>query len=98
MESLFSKVIEISSFLQLTREIKQVLGMFQKVAFLEIARGPLQTGFGELQYAVSNPSKNEFLTKFLKDVLRNYQELIHNAIPYQKLINLKIAASSLACF
>ena len=72
--------------------------MFRKVAFLEIARGPLQTGFAELQYTVSNPSKNEFLIKFLKDVLRNYQELIHNTIPYQKLINLQIAASSLACF
>ena len=69
--------------------------MFQKVAFLEISRGPLLTGVAGLQCTVCNATKNELLTKFLKCDLKlteNFQEVISTEVTYQKFTDLQTAA------
>ena len=66
VESLFNKVTE-TCVLQLCREMH---GMFRKVTLLEILRSPLFIGVASLQYTVCNATRNELITKFLKDVFK----------------------------
>ena len=42
------------------------IGMFRKVAFVEISKSPLLTAVAGLQSTVYNATKNEHLTKFVK--------------------------------
>ena len=44
-----------------------------------------------------NASKNELLTKFLK-LTENFQEVISNGVPYQKLQTCKMQLSALSVF
>ena len=44
-----------------------------------------------------NASKNELLTKFLK-LTENFQEVISNGVPYQKLQTCKMQFSALRVF
>ena len=66
--------------------------MFRKVAPLEILKSSLSTGV---------QAYSKLLTKFLIVGLKlteNFQEVISDGAPYQKLTNLQNAALSLARF
>ena len=61
------------------------IGIFRKVAFLEISKSPLLTVVAGLQSTVYNATKNELLTKFVKGALKlieNFQEMISNGVPF----------------
>ena len=61
------------------------IGMFQKVVFLEVSKSPPLTTVAGLQSTVYNATKNELLTKLVKDALKlteNFQEMIFNGVPF----------------
>ena len=73
--------------------------MFRKVALL--GKRPLLPRVAGLQYTFCSATKNELLTKFYEGAFKlteNFQEVISNEVPYQKLTDLQTAAFSLACF
>ena len=50
---------------------KQKIYVFTLCATVrEVLRNPLLTGVADLQYTVCNATKNELLTRFLKDALK----------------------------
>ena len=86
METLFSKVTEyISAFCNFAEIFNTCIGMFQKVAFLEISKSPLLTVVAGLPSTVYNATKNELLTKFVKGALKlieNFQGMISKGVPF----------------
>ena len=69
MESCFSKMTrEISPFY--TSDENSII-----LSVLQISKGPLLTGVAGLQSTGYNVTKNELLTKFLKNVLKNSENV-----------------------
>ena len=70
---------------------KQLLQKFREALLLTRATG--------LQYTFCNATKNELLTKFLEGAFKteNFQEVMSDEVPYQKVADLQTTAFSLAC-
>ena len=98
VESLFSKVTESNSILQLCQELH---GTFRKVTVLEISRNPRFIGVATLQYKVCNATRNELLTKFLTSVLKlieNFQEVVSKRFLIRNIQTCKQQLSALRVF
>ena len=66
-------------FLHLCRKL------YHPISVLVLSKGPLLTGVAGLQSTGCNVTKNELLTKFLKDILKisgNVQEELCNGVPF----------------
>ena len=75
--------------------------MFQKKKLFKNSRSPLFIGGAGLQYTVCNATRNELLTKFLKECFETYRKFPGSGLrkgPYQIYLDLQIAAFNLACF
>ena len=75
--------------------------MFRKVALLEISRSSILTRVVSLLYTFCNATTYELLTKFLDGAFmftENFQEVISNGVPYQKLQTCKLQLSALRVF
>ena len=82
-EALFSKASEeIFAFYSSVENSKTFIGIFQKVAVLEISRSPLLIGVAGLQFTVCNNAKNGLLTTFLEgaslELSENFQKVVSN--------------------
>ena len=86
METPFTKVsAQISAFCNFAQISNTCIGMFRKVAFLEISKSPLLTAVAGVQSTVYNATKNELLTTFIKvnlKLLENFREMITNGVPF----------------
>ena len=77
-----------SSFSKMTREISPFYicwKVYHTISVLVISKGPLLTGVAGLQSTCCNVTKNEPLTKFLKNVLNiseNVEEKLCNGVPF----------------
>ena len=101
VESSLSKEREIFAFCSSVEKFNSCMVFSEKWPLLEISRGPILTGVAGLQYTVFSAIKGELPTKFLKGALNlkgNFQEVVSNGIPYQKLTDLQTAAFSITCF
>ena len=86
MESLFSKITgEITAFCNTFENFVTFIGIFLRIAFLEISVSPLITKTAGLQSTSCNPTtKKELLSKFLEgvlDILEKFQEDFFNGAP-----------------
>ena len=86
MESLFSKITgEITAFCNTIENFVTFIGIFLRVAFLEISVSSLIIKTAGLQSTSCNPTtKEELLSKFLKDVLdilEKFSEDFFNGAP-----------------
>ena len=76
-------------------------GMFRKVTLLIISRSLLVIGVAGLQYTVCNTTRNELLTKFLKDVLKHiesFQEVVSKRFVIRNIQTHKLQLSALRVF
>ena len=60
----------MSAFRNFAEISNTCIGMFRKLAFVEISKSPLLTAVAGLQSTVYNATKNELLTKFVKSALK----------------------------
>ena len=69
-ESLFSKVTETFAFCNSVEKSNTCMVRSEKQPFWKFREVPLLTGVVGLQYTVSDATKNEVLTKFIKCALK----------------------------